>query len=167
MKVTNSLIALSFSIGLISTSLALPAQAAEPIAQESTIESIIAASPVAVVNFERPTVSTSHTEIAVPDPVVVVQSDSKPESASTVSKTPQASTKTENTSTNISTPVSRAITTTTPVASGKGSIIVAAALAQVGVNQDCTALVSNSLAGSRYPFSWMASWLPFTRISNL
>lgn len=174
MKVTKSLIALSFSVGLLSTSLALPAHAAEPVLRESSTASIsdvtpIVASSRATVPFERPSVSTSHPKpvVQTTDPVVVVQSDSKPESVSTLSKTPQVPTKTINTPTNASTPVYSPPIQTAPVASGKGSIIAAAALAQLGVEQDCTALVSNALAAAGIHFhGWPADYMSLGTVTS-
>jgi cell wall-associated NlpC family hydrolase len=110
--------------------------------QSSAPANISAASSIAI-SFEKPAVSTSPAPVVeAPKPVVEVQ-EAAP--AAAVSATVGAP--------------------ATPAASsGNGAAIAAAAYAQLGVSQDCTALVTNSLAavGINY-HGWPAGYLSLGR----
>lgn len=155
MKVRNRIIALSFTIGLISTSLALPAQAAEStrvtqeVAYTAPQPTITAAANAAVTFTKSEVTSTPAPEPVVQAPVVAVQSS--PEAATTASRPTQPA------------PQVQAPSNPAPVAAISGapnSAIAQAALAQLGVHQDCTALVSNSLLAVGIHFhGWPAGYL--------
>lgn len=124
---------------LLIVALAGPANATEPVRDTSTIDvqplSSFSADAAASVSFEKPAVKTTPAPVALKAPVVATVS-------STVGNTPAPTA-----------PPSGQVTTAktelqpiNPVsASGKGAAIAAAAYAQIGVAQDCTMLVTNSL----------------------
>ncbi|XAS68359.1 NlpC/P60 family protein [Micrococcaceae bacterium Sec5.7] len=122
---------------------ALEVQAAAP----STIS---AASSIAI-SYEKPAVSTTPAPVVeAPKPVVEVKSAPVAEAAPAVA--PVAATATV------------AASAAPAVASGKGASIAAAAYAQLGVAQDCTALVTNALTaiGVNY-HGWPAGYLSLGR----
>lgn len=91
--------------------------------------------------------------------VVNVNSTASDDSAATASDDSAATTTTTGTSSSTSSS-SAAATTTTATSSVSGSAIAAAALAQVGVNQDCTMLVTNSLRAVGINFhGWPSDYL--------
>lgn len=109
------------------------------------------------ISFERPAVKSEAAPVVakpVAQPVVAVQ-DSKPAAPIAAPAAPvQAA---------VATPVANVTVQSAPaapaVASGAGAKIVAAAYAQLGVHQDCTALVSNSLAAAGIFFhGWPAGY---------
>jgi cell wall-associated NlpC family hydrolase len=113
--------------------------------QSSAPANISAASSISI-SFEKPAVSTSPAPVVeAPKPVVEVQ-EAAP--AAGVSATIAAS----------GAPAAPA------ASSGHGAAIAAAAYAQLGVSQDCTALVTNSLAavGINY-HGWPAGYLSLGR----
>jgi cell wall-associated NlpC family hydrolase len=113
--------------------------------QSSAPANISAASSISI-SFEKPAVSTSPAPVVeAPNPVVEVQ-EAAP--AAGVSATIAAS----------GAPAAPA------ASSGNGAAIAAAAYAQLGVSQDCTALVTNSLAavGINY-HGWPAGYLSLGR----
>jgi peptidoglycan DL-endopeptidase CwlO len=114
--------------------------------QSSAPANISAASSIAI-SYEKPAVSTSPAPAAeAPKPVVEVQ-EAAPAAA------PVAAV-----SATVGAPAAPA------AASGNGAAIAAAAYAQLGVSQDCTALVTNSLAavGINY-HGWPAGYLSLGR----
>jgi peptidoglycan DL-endopeptidase CwlO len=110
--------------------------------QSSAPANISAASSIAI-SFEKPAVSTSPAPVVeAPRPVVEVQEAAPAAAVSATVGAPAA-----------------------PAASsGNGAAIAAAAYAQLGVSQDCTALVTNSLAavGINY-HGWPAGYLSLGR----
>ena len=153
--------------GLVLTS-GIAANAAETNVQRestsaSTLEvqsvapaAISAASSIAI-SYEKPAVTTSPAPVVeAPKPVVKVQEAPAANTAST--KTAVAKTATTKVAAT-STPAAAA--TKAPVAaSGKGATIAAAAYAQLGVGQDCTALATNSLAAAGINYhGWPAGYL--------
>lgn len=119
----------------------VPASALE--VQSAVPATISAASSIAI-SYEKPAVSTTPAPVVeAPKPVVEVQ-----EAAPAVEA---------NTAVTASAPK-------TSAASGKGASIAAAAYAQLGVAQDCTALATNSLAavGVNY-HGWPAGYLSLGR----
>ena len=103
--------------------------------QSAAPATISAASTIAI-SFEKPAVTTSPAPVVeAPKPVVKVQ------------ETPTANTAT-TASTKAGATTTAASTKAPAVASGMGATIAAAAYAQIGVGQDCTALATNALAAA-------------------
>ena len=117
--------------------------------QSAAPATISAASTIAI-SFEKPAVTTSPAPVVeAPKPVVKVQETSN--TATT------ASTKAGATTT-------AAVTKAPAVASGMGATIAAAAYAQIGVGQDCTALATNALAAAGINYhGWPAGYLSLGR----
>lgn len=120
---------------------------------QSVVQSTIAADSTVAISYERPVVTT----VQAPAPV------EKKAPAKAESKEPAASTATSGNAT-------LAVNTTAPAAkapaaaSGLGAAIAAAAYAQLGVTQDCTMLVTNSLAAVGINFhDWPAGYLSLGR----
>jgi len=139
-------------------SMGLPATAADTTAGVSaSTESgsaqtslAVTAAPTATVSFERPTVKT--TAAPAPEPQVAVQE------AAPAAQPAAAAAKVTTAVATDSAPAAR------PSASGKGAAILAAAYAQLGVMQDCTMLVTNSLAAVGIHFhDWPAGYLSLGR----
>ena len=127
-----------------------PASALE--VQSAAPATISAASSIAI-SYEKPAVSTTPAPVVeAPKPVVKVQ-----EAAPAAEAAPAVN-------------ANAAVTASAPAepkasaASGKGASIAAAAYAQLGVSQDCTALATNSLAavGVNY-HGWPAGYLSLGR----
>jgi cell wall-associated NlpC family hydrolase len=113
--------------------------------QSSAPANISAASSISI-SFEKPAVSTSPAPVVeAPKPVVEVQEAAPAAGVSATVAAPGA-------------PAAPA------ASSGNGAAIAAAAYAQLGVSQDCTALVTNSLAavGINY-HGWPAGYLSLGR----
>ena len=119
--------------------------------QSAAPATISAASTIAI-SFEKPAVTTSPAPVVeAPKPVVKVQENSTANTATT------ASTKVGATATT-------AGTKAPAVASGMGATIAAAAYAQIGVGQDCTALATNALAAAGINYhGWPAGYLSLGR----
>lgn len=120
---------------------------------ESTVEAPISAESTIAISFEKPAVTTTPAPVVeAPEPEVEVQEAEAPAAA------PVATAK---------------VTATAPAAapaapaasaSGKGAAILSAAYAQLGVMQDCTMLVTNSLAAVGINFhDWPAGYLSLGR----
>lgn len=118
---------------------ALEVQAASP-------ATISAASTIAI-SYEKPAVTTTPAPVVeAPKPVVKVQEASKTAGAK------------------VGTAAAVGATAATGVASGMGSTIAAAAYAQIGVAQDCTALATNALAAAGINYhGWPAGYLSLGR----
>lgn len=113
--------------------------------QSSAPANISAASSIAI-SFEKPSVSTSPAPVVeAPKPVVEVQEAAPAAGVSATVAAPAA-------------PAAPA------ASSGNGAAIAAAAYAQLGVSQDCTALATNALAavGINY-HGWPAGYLSLGR----
>jgi cell wall-associated NlpC family hydrolase len=126
-------------------------EASAPTALEvqTAVDANVAADAAAQVSFERPAVES---EAAPPAPVQVQQAP-----------VAQAVNNTANTVASTATTATQAVAKPA-VASGKGAAIAAAAYAQLGVAQDCTALVTNSLAAvGIYYHGWPAGYLSLGR----
>jgi peptidoglycan DL-endopeptidase CwlO len=170
MNSLTKLCAITAPLLIVSQLAAGPANAApepktEPAPVTSTID-VIHADPTATLHFERDNVSLTPAP-AVQDTAVAVQS-TQPEQSSTIANpvTPTPAT----TPSTFNAPAQPAPQPQPdpqpqpepvhPSVSGKGAIIVAAALAQLGRAQDCTALVSNSLAAAGINFhGWPADYI--------
>jgi cell wall-associated NlpC family hydrolase len=126
---------------------------------ESSVEAPISAASTIAITFEKPAVSTT------PAPVVVVEEEPAPveveeaEPAPAVVQ-PAAAPKVTAKVTTASAPAAAPAAS----ASGKGAAILSAAYAQLGVTQDCTMLVTNSLAAVGIMFhDWPAGYLSLGR----
>ncbi|UKA59614.1 NlpC/P60 family protein [Arthrobacter sp. FW306-2-2C-D06B] len=118
---------------------------------QSIAQASISADSSVAIKYERPAVST---EAA---PVVAA-----PVATQEAAPATKAATGTATGSSTLS--VTAAVSPATKVASGKGAAIAAAAYAQLGVAQDCTALASNSLAAVGINFhGWPADYLSLGR----
>ncbi|MGM7775626.1 NlpC/P60 family protein [Arthrobacter sp. KNU-44] len=119
---------------------------------QSIAQASISADSSVAIKYERPAVSTE----AAP----VVAAPVATQEAAPVAT--QAATGAATGSSTLS--VTAAVSPATKVASGKGAAIAAAAYAQLGVAQDCTALASNSLAAVGINFhGWPADYLSLGR----
>jgi cell wall-associated NlpC family hydrolase len=109
---------------------------------------VISAESTIAISYEKPEVTTTAAPVEAPEPVV--------EAPAAPAAQPAATVKVAS-----STPAAQAA----PVAaSGKGQAILSAAYAQLGVNQDCTMLVTNSLAAVGINFhDWPAGYLSLGR----
>lgn len=128
----------------------VPASALE--VQSAAPATISAASSIAI-SYEKPAVSTTPAPVVeAPKPVVQVQ-----EAAPAAEAAPAVET-------NAAVTASAPAAPKTAAASDKGASIAAAAYAQLGVSQDCTALATNSLAavGVNY-HGWPAGYLSLGR----
>ncbi|GAA5200299.1 hypothetical protein GCM10023346_42030 [Arthrobacter gyeryongensis] len=118
---------------------------------QSIAQASISADSSVAIKYERPVVST---EAA---PVVAA-----PVATQEAAPATQAATGAATGASTLS--VTAAVSPATKVASGKGAAIAAAAYAQLGVAQDCTALASNSLAAVGINFhGWPADYLSLGR----
>ncbi|WP_284981991.1 NlpC/P60 family protein [Arthrobacter sp. efr-133-TYG-118] len=118
---------------------------------QSIAQASISADSSVAIKYERPAVSTEAAPVVA---APVATQDATPAS--------QAATGAATGSSTLS--VTAAVSPATKVASGKGAAIAAAAYAQLGVAQDCTALASNSLAAVGINFhGWPADYLSLGR----
>ncbi|MFD5276866.1 NlpC/P60 family protein [Pseudarthrobacter sp. NPDC058362] len=118
---------------------------------ESAVDAPISAASTISISFEKPAITTEAAPVVEEEPVVEVQeAEPAPE--------PEAAA-----------PVTATVTASAPAApkasaSGKGAAILSAAYAQLGVSQDCTMLVTNSLAAVGINFhDWPAGYLSLGR----
>lgn len=140
---------------LLSVVFAAPAHADSadsPTQRESSSGDLIIAAPAVSLKYERPAVTTAPaTETAYGEPVLQdAATEVYPDFTTPPSTTPTQT---------LSAPTPKA---KAPVASasGKGATIASAAYAQLGVPQDCTMLVTNSLAAVGIHFhDWPAGYL--------
>ncbi len=108
---------------------------------------VISAESTIAISYEKPAVTTTPAPVAEPEPAPVVEAPAAPAAK------PAAAVKVAASSP--SAPVA---------ASGKGQAILSAAYAQLGVSQDCTMLVTNSLAAVGINFhDWPAGYLSLGR----
>jgi cell wall-associated NlpC family hydrolase len=122
------------------------AASASNLEAEVSAPAIISAASTIAISYEKPAVTTTPAPVEAPAPVV--EAPAPAPAAATIkvaSATPAAP----------SAPVA---------ASGKGAAILSAAYAQLGVNQDCTMLVTNALAAVGINFhDWPAGYLSLGR----
>jgi len=123
---------------------------------ESTVEAPISAASTIAISFEKPAVTTTPAPVVeAPEPEVEVQ-EAAPAPAPAARTAPVA--KVTATAPAAAAPAAPAS------ASGKGAAILSAAYAQLGVMQDCTMLVTNSLAAVGINFhDWPAGYLSLGR----
>jgi cell wall-associated NlpC family hydrolase len=118
---------------------------------ESAIEAPISAASTIAISFEKPAVTTT--------PAPVVEEEPEVEEAPAPAVQAAAAPKVTATVSTASAPAAPAAS-----ASGKGAAILSAAYAQLGVMQDCTMLVTNSLAAVGINFhDWPAGYLSLGR----
>jgi cell wall-associated NlpC family hydrolase len=119
---------------------------------ESTVEAPISAESTIAISFEKPAVTTTPAPVVeAPEPEVhvAVQEAAAPAAKPVVAAKVTASA-----------PAAASAAS----ASGKGAAILSAAYAQLGVMQDCTMLVTNSLAAVGINFhDWPAGYLSLGR----
>ena len=127
----------------------------------------------ASVSFERPAVAGVITAPEAVEPEVAVQSQTAPEAPAAQSEAAQSQTEQLQAEAPLqeSTPAgygaqapaaanTASVQESAPASSGTAAIIAAAAYAQLGVSQDCTMLVTNSLAAAGISFhDWPAGYL--------
>jgi cell wall-associated NlpC family hydrolase len=115
---------------------------------QSIAQASISADSSVAIKYERPVVSTEAAPV-VAAPVATQEAAPAATGAATGASTLS---------------VTAAVSPVTKVASGKGAASAAAAYAQLGVAQDCTALASNSLAAVGINFhGWPADYLSLGR----
>ncbi|BAS07468.1 probable endopeptidase p60 [Arthrobacter sp. Hiyo4] len=116
------------------------AASASNLEAEVSAPAIISAASTIAISYEKPAVTTTPAPVEAPAPVV--EAPAKAAATITVASATPAAPK-------------------APVAaSGKGAAILSAAYAQLGVTQDCTMLVTNSLAAVGINFrDWPAGYL--------
>ncbi|NUS36955.1 MAG: hypothetical protein HOQ04_10955 [Pseudarthrobacter sp.] len=116
---------------------------------ESVVDAPISAASTIAISYEKPAVTTTPAPVAEPEPEVKVQE---------AAPAPAAPKVTATTASTATAPAAHAS------ASGKGAAILSAAYAQLGVMQDCTMLVTNSLAAVGIHFhDWPAGYLSLGR----
>ncbi|WOH19653.1 NlpC/P60 family protein [Paenarthrobacter sp. GOM3] len=122
---------------------------------QAVVQSTIAADSTVAISYERPVVTT----VEAPAPVET-KAPAKAEAKATESGTTAAPAGNATLAVNSSATAAKA-----PAASsGLGAAIAAAAYAQLGVTQDCTMLVTNSLAAVGIHFhDWPAGYLSLGR----
>ncbi|CCQ47387.1 nlpC/P60 family protein [Pseudarthrobacter siccitolerans] len=120
---------------------------------ESTVEAPISAASTIAISFEKPAVTTTPAPVVeAPEPEVEVQEAAAPAAQPVLAAKVTASAP-------AAAPAAPAAS-----ASGKGAAILSAAYAQLGVMQDCTMLVTNSLAAVGINFhDWPAGYLSLGR----
>lgn len=121
---------------------------------ESAIDAPISAASTIAISYEKPAVTTTPAPVAEPEPQVEVQ-EAAP--AAEPVAAPKVTAK-------VATAAAPAAPAAQASASGKGAAILSAAYAQLGVMQDCTMLVTNSLAAVGIHFhDWPAGYLSLGR----
>lgn len=119
----------------------------------SVVDAPISAASTIAISYEKPAVTTTPAPVAEPEPEVQVQ-----EAA------PAAQPAAPKVTAKVATAAAPAAPAAQASASGKGAAILSAAYAQLGVMQDCTMLVTNSLAAVGIHFhDWPAGYLSLGR----
>jgi cell wall-associated NlpC family hydrolase len=126
---------------------------------ESSVEAPISAASTIAITFEKPAVTTTPAPVVLveeePAPVEVEEAEPAP-AAVQPAAAPKVTAKVTTASAPTAAPAASA--------SGKGAAILSAAYAQLGVTQDCTMLVTNSLAAVGINFhDWPAGYLSLGR----
>ncbi|WP_163165662.1 NlpC/P60 family protein [Arthrobacter sp. Alg241-R88] len=123
---------------------------------ESTVEAPISAASTIAISFEKPAVTTTPAPVVeAPEPEVEVQE---------AAPAPAPAARTAAVAKVTATAAAAAAPAAPASASGKGAAILSAAYAQLGVMQDCTMLVTNSLAAVGINFhDWPAGYLSLGR----
>ncbi|NUT71193.1 NlpC/P60 family protein [Pseudarthrobacter sp. C4D7] len=123
---------------------------------ESVVDAPISAASTIAISYEKPAVTTTPAPVVEPEPQVQVQEAAPaPQPAAAPKVTAKVAT---------AAAVAPAAPAAQASASGKGAAILSAAYAQLGVMQDCTMLVTNSLAAVGIHFhDWPAGYLSLGR----
>ena len=130
---------------------------------ESTVDAPISAASTIAITFEKPAVTTTPAPVVEPEPEVTVQ-EAEPAAPAAAAPAAQPAAAPKVTATVASAPAPAAAPAAQAPASGKGAAILSAAYAQLGVVQDCTMLVTNSLAAVGINFhDWPAGYLSLGR----
>lgn len=125
---------------------------------ESSVEAPISAASTIAITFEKPAVTTTPAPVVEEEPAPVEVDEAEPAAPAVVQ--PAAAPKVTAKVTTASAPAAAPAAS----ASGKGAAILSAAYAQLGVTQDCTMLVTNSLAAVGINFhDWPAGYLSLGR----
>lgn len=125
---------------------------------ESSVEAPISAASTIAITFEKPAVTTTPAPVVEEEPAPVEVEEAEPAAPAVVQ--PAAAPKVTAKVTTASAPAAAPAAS----ASGKGAAILSAAYAQLGVTQDCTMLVTNSLAAVGINFhDWPAGYLSLGR----
>lgn len=125
---------------------------------ESSVEAPISAASTIAITFEKPAVTTTPAPVVEEEPAPVEVKEAEPAAPAVVQ--PAAAPKVTAKVTTASAPAAAPAAS----ASGKGAAILSAAYAQLGVTQDCTMLVTNSLAAVGINFhDWPAGYLSLGR----
>jgi cell wall-associated NlpC family hydrolase len=132
---------------------------------ESTVEAPISAASTIAISFEKPAVTTTPAPVVeAPEPEVEAEAEVQEAAPAPAPATRTAAVaKVTATAPAAAAPAAAAPAVSAP-ASGKGAAILSAAYAQLGVMQDCTMLVTNSLAAVGINFhDWPAGYLSLGR----
>jgi cell wall-associated NlpC family hydrolase len=131
---------------------------------ESTVEAPISAASTIAITFEKPAVTTTPAPVVeAPEPEVEVEVEVQ-EAAPAPAPAPAPAAETAAVAKVTATAPAAAAPAAPASASGKGAAILSAAYAQLGVSQDCTMLVTNSLAAVGINFhDWPAGYLSLGR----
>ncbi|HEU4668604.1 MAG TPA: NlpC/P60 family protein [Arthrobacter sp.] len=122
---------------------------------ESAVEAPISAASTIAITFEKPAVTTTPAPV-IEEPAPVEVQEAEPAPATQPAAAPKVTATVSTASASAAAP--------TASASGKGAAILSAAYAQLGVMQDCTMLVTNSLAAVGINFhDWPAGYLSLGR----
>jgi cell wall-associated NlpC family hydrolase len=114
---------------------------------------VISAESTIAISYEKPAVTTTPAPVEEPAPVVEAPAAAAPAAPAAQ---PAAAIKVASST--------QAAPAAPVAASGKGQAILSAAYAQLGVNQDCTMLVTNALAAVGIHFhDWPAGYLSLGR----
>ncbi|OAE00838.1 NlpC/P60 family protein [Arthrobacter sp. OY3WO11] len=132
---------------------------------ESSVEAPISAASTIAITFEKPAVTTTPAPVVEEEPAPVEVEEAEPapavaQPAAAPAAAPAPAPKVTAKVTTASAPAAAPAAS----ASGKGAAILSAAYAQLGVTQDCTMLVTNSLAAVGINFhDWPAGYLSLGR----
>ena len=124
---------------------------------ESSVEAPISAASTIAITFEKPAVTTTPAPVVEEEPAPVEVEEAEPAPAvAQPAAVPKVTAKVTTAAAPAAAPAASA--------SGKGAAILSAAYAQLGVTQDCTMLVTNSLAAVGINFhDWPAGYLSLGR----
>ena len=127
-----------------------PATVAETVSEAPT--KVVTALATATVNFERPAVaSVAAPVIEKPAPVVEAPVAKKAAVTTAAAKAPVAAKAAVTAAPVAAAPVAAAPAAAAPAAGGVNAAMVASAYAQIGVFQDCTAMVEKALGSAGIP----------------
>jgi len=160
-KLRNTFLSLGLAI-VASLSFVQPAEAdsTKRVSEDLGITSAPITAPMAKLSFARSSITTSSTPASQYEAPVMDVQYSQPEA--TITETSQAPVAKKNVTTPeaVAPRVEAPKLVAPPAVSGRGAIVASAALAQLGIAQDCTALVTNALsAAGIHHHGWPASYM--------